>query len=119
MSGTGSYLPLNRISNEDISKMVDTSDEWIQKRSGIKFRHFVDKGELTSDMATKAAMKVIKNSKINSKDIDLIIVATTTPDLTFPATAVKVQKNLNINAIAFDLRKNKFIDLCIYNLNNK
>ena len=102
MSGTGSYLPIKRISNEDISKMVDTSDEWIQKRSGIKFRHFVDKGELTSDMATKAAMKVIKNSNINSKDIDLIIVATTTPDLTFPATAVKVQKNLNINAIAFD-----------------
>ena len=104
MSGTGSYLPLKRISNEDISKMVDTSDEWIQKRSGIKFRHFVDKGELTSDMATKAAMKVIKNSKINSKDIDLIIVATTTPDLTFPATAVKVQKNLNTNAIAFDVQ---------------
>ena len=104
MSGTGSYLPIKRISNEDISKMVDTSDEWIQKRSGIKFRHFVDKGELTSDMATKAAMKVIKNSKINSKDIDLIIVATTTPDLTFPATAVKVQKNLNINAIAFDVQ---------------
>ena len=66
MSGTGSYLPIKRISNEDISKMVDTSDEWIQKRSGIKFRHFVDKGELTSDMATKAAMKVIKNSNINS-----------------------------------------------------
>ena len=84
--------------------MVDTSDEWIQKRSGIKFRHFVDKGELTSDMATKAAMKVIQNSNINSKDIDLIIVATTTPDLTFPATAVKVQKNLNINAIAFDVQ---------------
>ena len=104
MSGTGSYLPIKRISNEDISKMVDTSDEWIQKRSGIKFRHFVDKGELTSDMATKAAMKVIKNSNINSKDIDLIIVATTTPDLTFPATAVKVQKNLNINAIAFDVQ---------------
>ena len=104
MSGTGSYLPIKRISNEDISKMVDTSDEWIQKRSGIKFRHFVDKGELTSDMATKAAMKVIQNSNINSKDIDLIIVATTTPDLTFPATAVKVQKNLNINAIAFDVQ---------------
>ena len=104
MSGTGSYLPIKRISNEDISKMVDTSDEWIQKRSGIKFRHFVDKGELTSDMATKAAMKVIKNSNINSKDIDLIIVATTTPDLTFPATAVKVQKNLNTNAIAFDVQ---------------
>ena len=104
MTSTGSYLPKKKMSNHDISKLVDTSDEWIQQRSGIAFRHFVEKDELTSDMATNAAMKVIKNAKINAQDIDLIVVATTTPDLTFPATAVKVQKNLNSNAIAFDIQ---------------
>ena len=58
MTGIGSYLPKNRVSNFDLSKYVDTSDEWIQQRSGIKFRHFVDKNELTSDMATKASLKL-------------------------------------------------------------
>ena len=104
MTGTGSYLPERKISNKDLSKYVDTSDEWIQKRSGIKFRHFVSENEQTSDLATNAALRALENSGLSPNDIDLIILGTTTPDNTFPATAAKVQKNLNTNAISFDIQ---------------
>ena len=84
MTGVGSYLPKNKYSNEDLTKFIDTSDEWITKRSGIKFRHFVSKNETTSDMAVNAALNAIINAQIKKEVIDLIIVATTTPDNTFP-----------------------------------
>ncbi len=104
MTGSGSYLPGKKVSNNELSKFVDTSDEWIQQRSGIKFRHFVSENELTSDLATEAAKKALENSNLTPSDIDLIIVGTTTPDNTFPATAAKVQKNLKSNAISFDIQ---------------
>ena len=80
LTGVGSYLPKNKTSNNDLAKSIDTSDEWITKRTGIKFRHFVKDNELTSDMGTKAAKLAILNSCLKPNDIDLIIVATTTPD---------------------------------------
>lgn len=104
MTGVGSYLPKKKYSNEDLSKFVNTSDEWITKRSGIKFRHFVSDDETTSDMAVNAALNAITNSQIKKEDIDLIIVATTTPDNTFPATATLVQKKLGVNAVSFDVQ---------------
>jgi len=104
MTGVGSYLPKNKFSNEDLSQFIDTSDEWITKRSGIKSRHFVSKNELTSDLATNAALKAIKSSELNINDIDLIIVATTTPDNTFPSTATRVQQKLGAKGIAFDVQ---------------
>lgn len=105
IKGYGSYLPKKILSNHDLAKIVDTSDDWITSRSGIKFRHIAKENELTSDMATKAAQQCIDNANIDKKNIDLIIVATTTPDDTFPSVAVKVQKNLAINtAAAFDLQ---------------
>ena len=104
MTGVGSYLPKNKFSNEDLSEFIDTSDEWITKRSGIKSRHFVSKNELTSDLATNAALKAIKLSELNINDIDLIIVATTTPDNTFPSTATRVQQKLGAKGIAFDVQ---------------
>ncbi len=104
MTSVGSCLPKKKISNNELSKFVDTSDEWIKKRSGIQNRYIVDKDEKTSDLATKAAKNALSKSNLGSNDIDLIIVATTTPDNTFPATAAKVQSNLNSNAIAFDIQ---------------
>ena len=104
MTGIGSYLPKNKFSNDDLTKFIDTSDEWITKRTGIKNRHFVSKDELTSDLAVKAGLKAIKTSKLHINDIDLIIVATTTPDNSFPSTATKVQQKLGIKGIAFDVQ---------------
>ena len=104
ITGVGSYLPTNKCSNENLSNFVDTSDEWISKRSGIKNRHFVAGEEKTSDMAFVAACKAIENSLISKNDIDLIILATTTPDNTFPSTATLVQKKLEINAVSFDVQ---------------
>jgi 3-oxoacyl-[acyl-carrier-protein] synthase-3 len=98
LTSSGSYLPNNIYSNDSLSKFIDTSDEWISKRSGIKNRHFVSKNETTS------ALKAIENSTLNKDDIDLIIVATTTPDNTFPSTATMVQKKLNIKGAAFDIQ---------------
>ena len=92
MTSVGSYLPINKCSNDDLSKYVDTSDEWIYKRSGIKNRHFVSKEETTSDLASYAGLKAIENSTLEKKDINLLIVATTTPDNTFPSTVTLVQK---------------------------
>ena len=96
ITGVGSYLPKKVISNNELPVNLDTNDEWIKKRTGIRQRHLVTEGELTSTMAISAAKKALQNANIDNKDIDLIIVATTTPDKTFPATAVKVQSELNI-----------------------
>ena len=104
ITGVGSYLPMNKCSNERLSKFVDTTDEWISKRSGIKYRHFVSDNENTSDMAFFAANKALEHAKISKNDIDLIILATTTPDNTFPSTATLVQKKLKINAVSFDVQ---------------
>ncbi len=104
ITGIGSYLPINKCSNESLSNYVDTSDEWISKRSGIKNRHFVADNETTSDMAFFAACKAIKNAQIPKNNIDLIVLATTTPDNTFPSTATLVQKKLEISAVSFDVQ---------------
>ena len=90
--GTGSYVPDKVLTNADLSRMVDTSDDWITTRTGIKERRIAAKDENTSDMATKAALKAIEQAKISAKEIDLILVATATPDMLFPATACFVQK---------------------------
>lgn len=107
--GVGGYLPDNIVTNHDLAQRLDTSDEWIQSRVGIKQRHIAAEGELTSHLATKAAFDAIAHAASMhnfSKDaIDLIIVATTTPDYTFPATAALVQHNLGIKpCAAFDIQ---------------
>jgi len=105
ISGCGSYLPERIMTNDDISKLVETNDEWIQERTGIKQRHIVADNQLTSDIAYEAAKKAIANSNISKDQIDLIILATTTPDNTFPSTATKVQAMLEIPTIpAFDIQ---------------
>ncbi len=103
--GIGSYLPEKIVSNEDLTKILDTSDEWIQSRSGIQQRHQAAENETTSDLAVQAAQDALANAKCSVDDIDLIIVATTTPDLTFPATAALVQKKLGMrHGAAFDVQ---------------
>ena len=105
VTGVGSYLPKKIISNNDLPLELDTSDEWIKKRTGIRQRHIVSKNELTSTMAIEASKKAILNAKLDCKDIDLVILATTTPDNTFPATAVKIQSSLNLKiGPAFDIQ---------------
>src|SRR5437016_6714173 len=102
--GTGSYTPEKILTNEDLSRMVDTSDEWITTRTGIKERRVAAKDETTSDMATKAALKAIEQAKISPEEIDLILVATATPDMIFPATACFVQKKIGAkNAACLDV----------------
>src|SRR5438128_5848018 len=102
--GTGSYVPEKILTNADLSRMVDTSDDWITTRTGIRERRIAAKDENTSDMATKAALKAIEQAKISPKEIDLIIVATATPDMLFPATACFVQKKIGAtNAARLDL----------------
>jgi 3-oxoacyl-[acyl-carrier-protein] synthase-3 len=102
--GTGSYVPEKILTNEDLSRMVDTSDEWITTRTGIKERRIAAKDEFTSDMATKAALKAIEQANIAAAEIDLILVATATPDMLFPATACFVQKNIGAtNAACLDI----------------
>jgi 3-oxoacyl-[acyl-carrier-protein] synthase-3 len=102
---SGSYLPEKILTNDDLSKVVDTSDEWITTRTGIKERHIAANNECTSDLATAAGLDALKSTGISASEIDLIIVATTTPDNTFPATAAKVQANLGaINAFVFDIQ---------------
>ena len=100
----GKYLPKRILTNRDLEKMVDTSDEWITTRTGIKQRRIVAKGEAASDLAIKAARRALKKSGIKPQDIDLIIVATITPDMQFPATATLVQNKIGAkSAISFDL----------------
>ena len=103
--GSGAYLPKKILTNYDLSKKIDTSDEWITSRTGIKERHIADKNQLNSDLAFEASKRAIKNSKIKVSNIDLIIVATSTPDNTFPSTATKVQAKLGIKkGFAFDIQ---------------
>jgi len=103
--GVGGYLPKRILTNDELAKMVDTSDEWIVQRSGIRERHIAAEGELTSDLAVNAANAALKNANLIAEDIDLIIVATATPDLTFPSTASLVQQKLGINqGFAFDIQ---------------
>jgi 3-oxoacyl-[acyl-carrier-protein] synthase III len=102
--GTGSYLPDRVLTNDELSKMVDTSDDWIVQRSGIRQRHIAADGEFTSDLATHAARAALENAGIDAGEIDLVVLATATPDNTFPATAVTVQANLGIEqGAAFDI----------------
>lgn len=101
--GTGSYVPTKIVSNHDLSCIVDTSDEWISSRTGIKERR-ISEGENTADMASKAALKAIENAGIKAEDIDLIIVGTATPDSFIPSTACIVQSNIQaVNATCFDI----------------
>ena len=104
--GTGSYLPANRVSNDDLAKKVDTSDEWITTRTGIKFRHIADEGEKTSDLAAEASRRALVAAGVAADEIDLIIVATATPDMQFPSTATIVQQKLGIEngCPAFDVQ---------------
>lgn len=102
--GTGSALPKTRVSNEDLAQRVDTSDEWIVARTGIRFRHIAQVGETTSTLATDACQKALKAANVEAGEVDLIILATATPDQTFPASATKVQAALGIDdCIAFDV----------------
>ena len=106
ISGTGSYLPANRVSNDDLAQKVDTSDEWITARTGIKFRHIASENEKTSDLAAEAARRALDAAGLNGSEIDLIIVATATPDMQFPSTATIVQQKLGITngCPAFDVQ---------------
>lgn len=102
---TGGYLPEKVLTNKDLEKIVDTSDEWIFQRSGIRQRHIAAENELTSDMAIKAACRALEQAGLEPSDIDGIVVATTTPDRTFPSTAVIVQAGLGAPAgLAFDVQ---------------
>jgi 3-oxoacyl-[acyl-carrier-protein] synthase-3 len=105
IAGTGSYLPQRILTNAELEKMVDTTDEWIVTRTGIRERHIVADNEYTSDMAVASARNAIEAAGIDTGKIDLIIVATTTPDHTFPSTACIVQDKLGIrNCPAFDIQ---------------
>lgn len=103
--GTGSYLPEKILTNHDLEKMVETSDEWIQERTGIKERHIAAEGETTSDLGVAAARRAMEMAGKTKDDIDLIIVATTTADKVFPSTACLIQKRLDIHGCtAFDIQ---------------
>ena len=103
--GCGSYLPERTVTNADLAKTVDTSDEWIVQRTGIRERHIAADGEFTSDLGLKAARAALDNAKVDAQSIDLIVVGTSTPDNTFPATSVAIQAALGIHhGAAFDLQ---------------
>ena len=103
--GCGSYLPARILSNDELARSVDTTDEWIVQRTGIRERHIAAPGELTSDLALHAARAALANSHVEASAIDLIVLGTSTPDQTFPATAVTVQAALGITGgAAFDLQ---------------
>ncbi len=105
IKATGAYLPEKVLTNADLEKMVDTSDEWIQQRSGIKTRHIAADDQTTADLAIAAAKQALERSGVSAEDVDGVIVATTTPDQTFPAVAVKVQAALGLGAgLAFDVQ---------------
>lgn len=102
--GIGSYVPEKVLTNKDLEKIVDTTDEWIASRTGIRERRITAEGQATSDLATEAAKRALSNAGVQADDIDLIIVATATPDMLFPSTACLVQANLKAaKAAAFDL----------------
>ena len=103
--GTGSYAPAQIMTNDDLSKLVDTSDEWIRQRTGIGERRLAATGELTSDLAVRAAERALSAAGIIGSDLDLLVLATATPDNTFPATATKVQARLGMRrGAAFDVQ---------------
>ena len=105
IAGTGSYLPERILTNAELERTIDTTDEWIFTRTGIRERHIIAEGEYTSDMALIAAQRAIEASNIDIQTIDLIVLATTTPDRTFPSTACLLQQKLGIiNCPAFDLQ---------------
>jgi 3-oxoacyl-[acyl-carrier-protein] synthase-3 len=102
--GTGSYVPERVLTNRDLEQMVETSDEWIRTRTGIRERRIAAPDEATSDMSTKAALAAMQQADVAPEEIDLIIVATVTPDMFFPATACWVQKKIGaIHAACFDV----------------
>ena len=104
ITGTGSYAPKKVITNHDLEKLVDTSDEWITERTGIKERRIAEKGQSTSDLAYEAAHKALKAAKLPAQELDLILVATTTPDMIMPNLGCMVQEKLGAkNAAAFDI----------------
>ena len=103
--GCGSYLPERVVTNAELSAKLDTTDEWITTRTGIRQRHLAADGELTSDLALKAAERALENANIPASEVDMVVLATTTPDNTFPATATKVQDKLGmVNGAAFDIQ---------------
>lgn len=103
--GSGSYLPKKQVTNDDLSKTMDTSNDWIIERTGILSRHVAEDGEFTSDLGVKAASEAIKAAGLKPSDIDGIILGTSTPDNTFPSTAVRIQSKLGINGgLAFDVQ---------------
>ena len=103
--GSGSYLPANIVTNDDLARRMDTSDEWIRERTGIRQRHIAVEGEKTSDLALGAARAALTDAGIDAGELDMIIVATTTPDESFPATATVVQARLGMHrGAAFDLQ---------------
>jgi 3-oxoacyl-[acyl-carrier-protein] synthase-3 len=105
VAGYGAYLPKKIVTNNDLSKIVDTSDEWITERTGIRERHIAADGELTSQMATRAGRQALDRAGLSGADLDLIVLGTTTPDETFPAAATKVQSALGADhAFAFDVQ---------------
>jgi 3-oxoacyl-[acyl-carrier-protein] synthase-3 len=106
ISGTGSYLPARILTNADLEKIVETSDQWIVERTGIRERHIAAEGELTSDLATAAARAALDAAGLEANDLDLLLIATTTPDLVFPSTACIVQSKLGMinGKPAFDLQ---------------
>ena len=105
VQGCGSYLPERVVTNEELSKTVDTTDEWIQQRTGIRQRHLAADGEFTSHLAIKASQRALDHAGIKASDLDLIVLATATPDQTFPATATRVQAELGMTkGAAFDVQ---------------
>ncbi len=103
--GSGSYLPDRVLTNQDLEKMLDTTDEWITTRTGIKQRHIIAEDQVTSDMAYEASKKALQDANLDAQDIDLIILATTTPDKIFPSTACTLQAKLDIpECPAFDVQ---------------
>ena len=103
--GCGAYLPARIVSNDELARSVETTDEWIVQRTGIRERHIAAPGEMTSDLALNAARAALANAHVEANSIDLIVLATSTPDQTFPATAVSVQAGLGITrGAAFDLQ---------------
>ncbi|MFN4153332.1 MAG: beta-ketoacyl-ACP synthase III [Paracoccaceae bacterium] len=105
VAGVGHYLPARVVENADLASLVETSDEWIRSRSGIERRHFAAEGEMTSDLATHAARAALADAGLVAGDIDAIILATSTPDLTFPSVATMVQAELGMtHGFAFDVQ---------------
>ena len=103
--GTGSYLPEKVVTNDDLARTVDTTDEWVRSRTGIRSRHVAAPGQLASDLALPAAQRALQAAGVNAADVDLIIVATTTPDIIFPSTACILQAKLGVAGCpAFDVQ---------------